>query len=552
MLNNNEEENKVDQLDLTGVELSVPRAYGDGHPNARGLGTGATADTQFIAPMDANGLQTPVAGEDGVVPADTRTEAEKMAGEMERQRDAYLAQYQQAKADASSTVIQGKDGYQYTPQMTDGDKWKDTLLKGAAALFMTAMPAAGIAAAAMTWMGNSDRQHRQGQIRHLEEKGYKGKDIQAWIDSGDHRLLAEDKVDNKFVSLGAGKMGNVQTGEILGGTTGDGKKIRDKVDLGDKVRVWYVGEEGYTDIPKGKLPNASGDDTGVSDQFAALSVPRRVGTHQGNDGKQYKVKQSTTGKLYIEGLDESSTTPNKISAGAEKNRDEAYSIASDLSAKADAFDAKATELTELVNSGKYRSGIYGKGVSWVLGALGSQDDVEGAKSDYRALRNDAVIQAMPPGPASDNDIRIFSSGFPDDSWDGAKQAAWLRGRAKVMRYKADIENFKGDYYSKNNGLGMSDGKTYNEHRKVFIADHSVWGTKAKEDIPPTSTPDSRGAEFDNSRPAPGQAKPGGLKPVDKSVDPAQAYPGYSSFTRRGKVLVGVNKKTGLKEDLGTL
>lgn len=204
MYPNDEEE----VLDYAQANIVTPQAYAEQHPNLN-----ANDETQRIAQLDENGLQAPVKGADGVTPEDTRSPAEIAAGEAEAEREKYLSRYKQAKADASSTTIQGADGYQYTPQLSDSDKWKDTLLKGAAALFMTAMPAAGIAAAAATWMGNSDRQHRQQQIRHLEEKGYKGKDIQAWIDTGDHRFLAEEK--EKYLNVGGGLVFNTQTGEYM-------------------------------------------------------------------------------------------------------------------------------------------------------------------------------------------------------------------------------------------------------------------------------------------------------------------------------------------------
>lgn len=224
------QEDEEETLDYSQADVAVPAAYGDQHPNMV-----ADDNAPRIAALDENGLQAPAPREDGSVPTDTRTEAQKMAGEQEQLREQYLARYQQAKADASSSTVQGKDGYQYAPVMSDTDKWTDTLLKGAAALFMVGMPAAGIAAAAMTWMGNSDKQHRQGQIRHLEEKGYKGRDIQAWIDSGDHRFLAEDKVENKYITPGAGRVFDTSTGQwveapgaVPGGSPTDSKPYQDE------------------------------------------------------------------------------------------------------------------------------------------------------------------------------------------------------------------------------------------------------------------------------------------------------------------------------------
>lgn len=432
----------------------------------------------------------------GIAPSPQYQEQQAQApvDPVEQEKEAYIGRMREVNNTASVSKYadarkQEGSGYNYRTYGDESDRWWETIKMGAAAFIMSGgNPAAALLGAFTAYSGQEDAQHRESQIKYLEEKGYAPEAIDAWVESGDNRYLAESPKKSPYLSVGGGLVFDTEKGVYL---EQPGSKAKDTAELvmkdGSKVliRIDPATQKPVIDPSTGKpeivrevslKTDKSGTGTGSAsssvNQFEELGLPQRVGKHQGVDGKTYEVKQSTSGKLYVAGVDdeggEGDYKPTKLSAGSEKNRDLAYDTSTDLSTKADSFDAKAAELDELVKSGNYRSGIFGKGVSYVLGALGQQDDVEAAKSDYRALRNDAVIQAMPPGPASDNDIRIFSSGFPDDSWSGEKQAAWLRGRAKVMRYKADLENFKGDYYSKHNGLGMSDGKTFSEHRKAFI------------------------------------------------------------------------------------
>lgn len=306
-----------DELDYTQAEVSVPGAYRgtelDVSPETQAATDArrAAVGDQRIAALDANGLQAPVPGEDGVTPADTRTEAQRIAGEQEALREQYLERYKQAKEDASSTSIQGKDGYQYAPQTSDADKWKQTLLTGAAALFMVGMPAAGIAAAAMTWLGTSDRQHREKQIRHLEDKGYAGKDIQAWVDSGDHRLLAED--NNRYLNTSLGVFDKT-TGEYVqktGGNADLGKKDVDWAEVtmpdGRKAVVALnngVAVDGpdsgmkvirWTNLKEDKKKGEDGSVTGDYLTISGTQYP--TGPHELPDGRYIEVKKNVNGKL---------------------------------------------------------------------------------------------------------------------------------------------------------------------------------------------------------------------------------------------------------------
>ena len=90
--------------------------------------------------------------------------------------------------------------------------------------------------------------------------------------------------------------------------------------------------------------------------------------------------------------------------------------------------------------------------------MGNQDDAQLLKTNFTALRNTLVMANLPPGVASDKDIEIAMSGYPDASWSGEKIEQFMRGMAKVSALRAEQENARANYMLANQGLdvGFSD------------------------------------------------------------------------------------------------
>lgn len=78
---------------------------------------------------------------------------------------------------------------------------------------------------------------------------------------------------------------------------------------------------------------------------------------------------------------------------------------------------------------------------------GNQDAVTALRKRYFAARSKSVIERLPPGAASDHDVKMAMSGFPGDNAQGKEMAQFFKGMAKVENHKAEYERFKANYIS---------------------------------------------------------------------------------------------------------
>jgi len=67
-------------------------------------------------------------------------------------------------------------------------------------------------------------------------------------------------------------------------------------------------------------------------------------------------------------------------------------------------------------------------------AFGKRDEIELLRTGYTKVRNTEIINALPPGVASDRDIQIFAAGFPPDGSSIADINEYLRA-AKSAAFK---------------------------------------------------------------------------------------------------------------------
>jgi hypothetical protein len=115
---------------------------------------------------------------------------------------------------------------------------------------------------------------------------------------------------------------------------------------------------------------------------------------------------------------------------------------------ASSMDTLATEFDKL--GGGY--GGFGTAAEAMAKLTGNQDAMTRARQEFLRLKNSAVVRSLPPGPATDRDIALFSKGFPEETADSKYLASFLRGMAKVQRREAVIETAKADWVEANGGL----------------------------------------------------------------------------------------------------
>ncbi|MGE7205773.1 hypothetical protein ACQKJZ_08845 [Sphingomonas sp. NPDC019816] len=100
-----------------------------------------------------------------------------------------------------------------------------------------------------------------------------------------------------------------------------------------------------------------------------------------------------------------------------------------------------------------RGGMFSGLAEMSKGFFGAQDGVSVLRSRYQQLRNSAAIKSLPPGPASDKDIKIAREGFPSPSAPRDYIVSWLRGMAKMQDIVAAQDNARAEWIAGNGNLG---------------------------------------------------------------------------------------------------
>lgn len=83
--------------------------------------------------------------------------------------------------------------------------------------------------------------------------------------------------------------------------------------------------------------------------------------------------------------------------------------------------------------------------------LGNQNEVSLMRTQFTGFVNNLVVQGLPPGVASDKDIEMVQSGFPDASYSPEMIQRYMRGLAKASFINAALESAKADYAMDNQG-----------------------------------------------------------------------------------------------------
>lgn len=138
-------------------------------------------------------------------------------------------------------------------------------------------------------------------------------------------------------------------------------------------------------------------------------------------------------------------TSSKILSEAVAASQEGFALARQAYDLADRFEA---------------SDISGWGVGsgfreFARGAWGGQDAVSDLRKAYVRLRSSAVIKNLPPGSASDTDVKTVLQGFPPETAGREHITRFLRGMAKLEEIKANTEAAKADWISENGNLGKA-------------------------------------------------------------------------------------------------
>jgi hypothetical protein len=125
----------------------------------------------------------------------------------------------------------------------------------------------------------------------------------------------------------------------------------------------------------------------------------------------------------------------------------------------DAARTQAGQLTELndkitaavrddiTNSG----GQVGRGVRNLYELIGGSTEYARLMREFTRLRNAAIIRALPPGIATNQDVALISAGFPGVNGSTEEIQQFLAAASRIAAYEADYHRFRGMFMDANNG-----------------------------------------------------------------------------------------------------
>jgi len=136
----------------------------------------------------------------------------------------------------------------------------------------------------------------------------------------------------------------------------------------------------------------------------------------------------------------------KISATLEKALLTAQDESVNASRSATEFDILADQVEELDLVG----GVRASTSETLKQLLGTQDDVTELRRRFNKVRLSEGLKNLPPGPATDRDVKEAFKGVPPENAPASQIASFLRGASKMARFDAAYNQFKSDFISDKN------------------------------------------------------------------------------------------------------
>lgn len=133
----------------------------------------------------------------------------------------------------------------------------------------------------------------------------------------------------------------------------------------------------------------------------------------------------------------------KLSAGLEKFLIDAQDRVVSAQRNANNYDVLAKDFEQRNLEGGVKSTFS----ETLKGILGTQDDVSEFRRRFNQVRLSEGLKNLPPGPATDRDVKEAFKGVPKESASVEQVASFLRGAARLARFEAGYNQFKADFIS---------------------------------------------------------------------------------------------------------
>ena len=212
------------------------------------------------------------------------------------------------------------------------------------------------------------------------------------------------------------------------------------------------------DMAKGKTPDIIQGTPGTQfftrDESGNLvlqqTVPFKKDGSDSNVDKAFELAK--TGKYTPESIQDATQSDGSIDYSLLKeitesetrgavgsNVEKRYNELSAESTKASVSLARNRDLQQsLISEPGKSTGIVSDIRTSALNVAGLRDAEEETKTQFLRTRNTDIINSLPPGVASDTDVRIFSAGFPAENASSEEILRYLQAEERVLAAASDI------------------------------------------------------------------------------------------------------------------
>lgn len=147
---------------------------------------------------------------------------------------------------------------------------------------------------------------------------------------------------------------------------------------------------------------------------------------------------------------------HKLGQKATQLDDGAKKLINDATVSAVSADQSANQMVDLAGRLEKEDAGYGGATTaseWLKRATGNQDALSSMRGEYARLRNSFAVKNLPPGAASDTDVKMAMAGFPPENADTKVMAQFLRGMAKMQQFDAASNSARAEWVNAVGHLG---------------------------------------------------------------------------------------------------
>lgn len=141
----------------------------------------------------------------------------------------------------------------------------------------------------------------------------------------------------------------------------------------------------------------------------------------------------------------------KLSVNMEKSIEKSVN---DSAASTNSADSMAA-LAQQFRQEKPTTGLFGNASNMFAKVTGTDTALRDLRIRQNALVNNQVLKFLPPGPATDRDVKIVRQGAPTDMDNPEVVARWLDAMSNLERRSAQFNDFKAEWMSANGNPGQS-------------------------------------------------------------------------------------------------